>query len=156
MRNRIVWCGDVLDFWLLKLPFLSQESQYGPVPNRKLKKKNFWRVFQFCLWIKELNNIYSPCLSMLRKSSVGYILSDYISGQLRNRYVVVAIFESPKSRITVFWFVSISMFSRNNILREKYHHHHHVTLLGQIFLTLSCHPSQSSIAPGRSSRLHPI
>ena len=35
-------------------------------------------------------------------------------------------------------------------------HRHHVVLSAQIFLTLSCHPSLSSIAPGRSSGLHPV
>ena len=38
----------------------------------------------------------------------------------------------------------------------KYHHHHHVTLSARIFLTLSRHPSQSSIPFGKSSGLHPI
>ena len=33
---------------------------------------------------------------------------------------------------------------------------HHVGPSAQIFLTLSCHPSLSSIASGRSSRLHPV
>ena len=37
-----------------------------------------------------------------------------------------------------------------------YHHHHHVTLTARIFLTLSRHTSQSSIAFGRSSGLHPV
>ena len=37
-----------------------------------------------------------------------------------------------------------------------YHHHHHVALPAQISLTLSHHPSLSSIAPGRSFRLHPV
>ena len=38
-----------------------------------------------------------------------------------------------------------------------YHRHHHwVALLTQISLTISRHPSLSSIAPGRSSRLHPV
>ena len=36
------------------------------------------------------------------------------------------------------------------------HHHHHVALSALTFLTLSCHPSLSSIAPGRSSGLHPV
>ena len=36
------------------------------------------------------------------------------------------------------------------------HHHHHVTPPARISLTLSRHPSLSSIAPGRSSRLHPV
>ena len=35
-------------------------------------------------------------------------------------------------------------------------HHHHVTLPARISLTLSPHPSLSSITPGRSSRLHPV
>ena len=34
---------------------------------------------------------------------------------------------------------------------HHHHHHHHVTLPAEISLTLSCHPSPSSIAPGRSS-----
>ena len=34
--------------------------------------------------------------------------------------------------------------------------HHHVVLLAWISLTLSCHPSLSSITPGRSSMLHPV
>ena len=38
-----------------------------------------------------------------------------------------------------------------------YHHHHHqVALLAWISLTLSLHPSLSSIAPSRLSRLHPV
>ena len=36
------------------------------------------------------------------------------------------------------------------------HHHHHVVLPAWISLTLCRHPFLSSIAPGRSSRLHPI
>ena len=35
-------------------------------------------------------------------------------------------------------------------------HHHHVTLSARISLTLSRHPSISSIASGRSSGLHPV
>ena len=35
-------------------------------------------------------------------------------------------------------------------------HHHHVALSARIFLTLSRHPSLSSIAFGRSSGLHPV
>ena len=34
--------------------------------------------------------------------------------------------------------------------------HHHVMLLARISLTLPCHSSLLSIAPGRSSRLHPV
>ena len=37
-----------------------------------------------------------------------------------------------------------------------YYPHHHVTLSARISLTLSRHPSLSSIAPGTSSRLYPI
>ena len=41
--------------------------------------------------------------------------------------------------------------------RQQHHHHlHHVTLLSQIFQTLSHHLSLSPTAPGRSSRLHPL
>ena len=35
-------------------------------------------------------------------------------------------------------------------------YHHHVVPLARIFLTLSCHFSQSFIASGRSSGLHPV
>ena len=34
--------------------------------------------------------------------------------------------------------------------------HHHVTPASRISLTVSHHPSLSSITPGRSSRLHPV
>ena len=41
-------------------------------------------------------------------------------------------------------------------LYYNHHHYHHVALLARISLTLSQHPSLSSIAPGRSSKLHPV
>ena len=41
-------------------------------------------------------------------------------------------------------------------MRKIHHHHHHVALLERIFLTHSRRPSLSSIAPGRSSRPHPV
>ena len=46
----------------------------------------------------------------------------------------------------------------NSVLRSErnHHHHHHVVPPAQISLTLSRHLSLSFIAPGRSSRLHPI
>ena len=37
-----------------------------------------------------------------------------------------------------------------------YHHHHHVAPPARISMTLSRHSSLSSIAPRRSSRLHPV
>ena len=43
-----------------------------------------------------------------------------------------------------------------NLIPKSYHHHHHVALLARISLTLSHHLSISSIAPGRSSRIHPV
>ena len=43
-------------------------------------------------------------------------------------------------------------FTEKNL--EK--HHHHVGPSARIVLTLSCHPSLSSIDPGRSSRVHPV
>ena len=39
---------------------------------------------------------------------------------------------------------------------HHHHHHHYVLLTAQSSLTLSPYPSLSSIAPGRSSRLHPV
>ena len=41
-------------------------------------------------------------------------------------------------------------------ITSHHHHHHHVVSPARISLTLSCHPSLSSIAPGRSSRLYPV
>ena len=38
----------------------------------------------------------------------------------------------------------------------KNNHHHHVVALARISLTFSRHPSQSFIAFGRSSELHPV
>ena len=38
----------------------------------------------------------------------------------------------------------------------NHHHHHHVVLVARISLTLSRHFSQSFIASGRSSGLHPV
>ena len=38
----------------------------------------------------------------------------------------------------------------------NHHHHHHIALSAWIFLTLSLQTSQSSIAFGRSSGLHPV
>ena len=43
-----------------------------------------------------------------------------------------------------------------NAHTKNHHHHHHVAPPTWISLTLSRHPSQSSIASGRSSRLHPV
>ena len=39
---------------------------------------------------------------------------------------------------------------------RNHHHHYHVALSARISLTLSRHPSLSSIASGRSSELHPV
>ena len=39
---------------------------------------------------------------------------------------------------------------------HHHHHHHHVARPARIPLTLSRHPSLSSIASGRSSMLHPV
>ena len=41
-------------------------------------------------------------------------------------------------------------------ITHHHHHHHHVVLSAWIFLSLSHHPSQSFIALGRSSGLHPV
>ena len=39
---------------------------------------------------------------------------------------------------------------------HHYHHHPHVTPSARISMTLPHHPSLSSTAPGRSSRVHPV
>ena len=67
-----------------------------------------------------------------------------------------------------FWFWNgLISLTRSKLIRKKkcrhtsshwtYHHHrHHVTPSARISLTLSCHPSLSSIASGRSLGLHPV
>ena len=45
---------------------------------------------------------------------------------------------------------------RGDIYTLNDHHHHHVTPPAWISLTLYHYPSQLSITPGRSSRLHPV
>ena len=47
----------------------------------------------------------------------------------------------------------MNTYSRN---WNHHHHHHHVVPLARISLTLSCHFSQSFIASGRTSELHPV
>ena len=47
-------------------------------------------------------------------------------------------------------------FSVLSSLVMNHHHHHHVVPLARVSLTLSRHFSQSFIAPGRSSGLHPV
>ena len=56
------------------------------------------------------------------------------------------------------WFVSSFQQEKNSIKANNHHHHHHhhVVLKAQTSLTLSGHSSLSSIASGRSSRLHPV
>ena len=46
--------------------------------------------------------------------------------------------------------------SRATQHHHHHHHHHHVAQRTRISQTLSRHPSLSSIAPGRCSRLHPV
>ena len=48
------------------------------------------------------------------------------------------------------------MLEKKKKLSTFPHHHHHVVPLARISLTLSRHFSQSFIAPGRSSGLHPV
>ena len=63
-----------------------------------------------------------------------------------------------KSWIILPFSLSLSLY----IYIYIYHHHvsllyhHHVSLLARITLMLSHHPSLSTIAPGRSSRRHPV
>ena len=52
--------------------------------------------------------------------------------------------------------VSIKHVALHFIQNCGYNHHHDVASPAQISLTLSRHPSLLSIAPARSSRLHPV
>ena len=52
---------------------------------------------------------------------------------------------------------TIDVFTKTQMNYElNFHHVRHVALLARNSLTLSCHPSLSSIVLGRSSRLHPV
>ena len=51
---------------------------------------------------------------------------------------------------------SVRESSREIVFPLNHHHHPHITLSAWIFLTLSRHPSLSSIAFGWSSGLHPV
>ena len=48
------------------------------------------------------------------------------------------------------------MLNSNKMIDHHHHHHHHIGPLARISLTLSRHFSQSFIASGRSSGLHPV
>ena len=55
--------------------------------------------------------------------------------------------------------VCVCVFKHKKTHMHHHHHphnHHHVAPAAWIFLILSRHPSVSSIAPGRSSRLHHV
>ena len=73
-------------------------------------------------------------------------LLHYASGKLK----VINILPS------YYRFITISFMHHLWNRNPNHHHHHHVTPPARISLTLSRHPSLSSIAPGRSSRLHPV
>ena len=80
-------------------------------------------------------------------------------------------YTTSTSQSSLQWYVSrnyrlyYASVPRNNQEKEKkkkiiwsqgHHHHHHVPPPAQISLTLSRHRSLSSIAPGRSSSVHPV
>ena len=54
------------------------------------------------------------------------------------------------------WFIIIFEVDYHVPMTEHCYHHHHVVPSARISLTLSRHISQSFIASGRSSRLHPV
>ena len=57
------------------------------------------------------------------------------------------------SAFNILWYVSLSFLQRFWCFPD---HYHHVVLVARISLTLSRHFSQSFIASGRSSGLHPV
>ena len=65
--------------------------------------------------------------------------------------MVFVIFLWNQNYMSHTWNMQIS-----HIRAYIHHHHHHVVPLARISLTLSRHLSLSFIAPGRSSRLHPV
>ena len=55
-----------------------------------------------------------------------------------------------QSSIRMNNFITPSILTRMNLIHHHHHHHHHVVPSTRISLTLSRHPSLSSIASGRS------
>ena len=66
-------------------------------------------------------------------------------------YIYMIWFGWVLCHLNHFWLVNA-----NSFLYIYHHHHHHVMPLAWISLTLSRHFSQSFIASGRSSGLHPV
>ena len=65
----------------------------------------------------------------------------------------VSLFHQPP---TISLCLSISPLPLDNLECNNLYIYYHVALSARIALTLSRHPSLSSIASGRSSRLHPV
>ena len=58
-------------------------------------------------------------------------------------------FRKPISKIT-------NTIENQEQHHRHHHHHYHLALTARVSLAFSRHPSQPPIAPGRSSRLHPV
>ena len=90
--------------------------------------------------MKENQKILRSChlLSHLR-----FLISSHINPKREYLYRIYAL-------------LIIYLYTDKILSHSPDHHHHHVTLPGWISLTFSHHPSLSSIALARSSRLYPV
>ena len=85
---------------------------------------------------------YSSGLTGWMRNCYAIIIDPNVASVVRS-YIFSFSLSLPLS-ISVFFSLSLKIY------------HHHVALPAEIYLTLSRHPSLSFIAPGRSSRLHPV
>ena len=65
-------------------------------------------------------------------------------------------FATRKLKCMHLYNLSATSILRHEVTFNEVHHHHHVVSQARISLTLSLHVSQSFIASGRSSGLHPV
>ena len=86
---------------------------------------------------------------------VHYHLDQSRPGSNDNKVVLHTLSELQNWSLTIKSLMSDTFFWGSFLLKIHYHHHH-VAPSAWISLTLSHHPSLSSIASGRSSGLHPI
>ena len=96
----------------------------------------------------------SPYHSSLLAGPQGYIPYPHIAAVCMFELVVLLL-------LGHMWGVhgGTSVMSSSLLLQQywtHYHHHHRLVLVARISMTLSCHFSQSFIASGRSSGLHPV
>ena len=119
-------------------------------------------VLFWFLWNTNLRGLFNTKTILGKKTVV--LLFNYLLGGWKTNTVPKSI--SPKVNLIVwlefklaYYNLSVQYFSHYATGILPFHisfHHHHVALPAWSSLTLSSHPSLSSIAPWRSSRLYPV